>query len=407
MPNQTLTDHLIRAFTPPKDGTVTHWDAALKGFGIRISQGGAKTFIVLIGSGRRQSIGRYPTIKLAEARTEAKKLLAEKTLGKVRPTHTAFDDAKADYLEELDKKNRASTMSEKRRHLASHYPFGRTSIASVTTRDVLRNLRKLSDRPGEHNGAFRVGRAFFRWCVRQRLIDRSPLENVQAPPTSPSRERVLSDDEIAAVYRIAIDGDDSFHRIVALLILTGQRRTEISRLQWSWIKDATITLPSSITKNKRTHRFPISDGALAVLATTPRLDKNLYVFPAARDKFKNKPATVFNGWAKPKERFDEELAERGFVVAHWTLHDLRRTLSSGMAALHIEEKVVEKLLNHISDTKSSAIAKVYNRYEYFEEMREAVQRWNAKVQALLSNEEGHDGGQHDTHRDPGVHNEAA
>ena len=91
---QTLTDTAIRGAQPPPTGTITLWDASLKGFGLRVSSGGAKSFIVLIASGRRQAIGRYPLISLSEARTEARRLLANKTLGKIRPVHVAFDDAK-------------------------------------------------------------------------------------------------------------------------------------------------------------------------------------------------------------------------------------------------------------------------------------------------------------------------
>ncbi len=392
MPNKILTDPLIRAIAPPQAGTITHWDGALKCFGLRVSQGGSKTFIVLIGSGRRQSIGRYPTVSLSEARTQAKRLLAEKTLGKVRPTHTAFDDARDEFLAESAKENRPRTVSEYRRHLTTHYPYGRSSIAAVGSRDILRRLAKLAGKPAERHAAFRAGRSFFRWCVRQRLIDRSPLENVPVPPTTPSRERVLTDDELAAVYRTAIEGNTTFHRIVALLILTGQRRGEISHLEWAWIdeSESVITLPA-ITKNKRRHPFPLENAMELLLEALPRFEKNPYVFPAARNRVRANAATVFNGWTKPKANFDKELAAKGFVVAPWHLHDLRRTFSSGCAALGVQQTVVERLLNHVSGGTLSPIAQVYNRYSYMDEMRDALQKWEAKLQTLLSTTEGTNG----------------
>jgi integrase len=389
VPKTNLTDPLIRALRPPPAGTITHWDGALKSFGIRVSQGGAKTFVVLIASGRRQSIGRYPIVTLAEARAQARTLLAEKTLGKVRPTHTAFDDAKAEYLAECEKENRPSTVYECKRLLATHYPFGRSSIASIGSRDILRRLSKLADRPSERQAAFRAGRGFFRWCVRQRFLDRSPLENVPVPPVSPSRDRVLSDQELTAIYRTAVEGATTYHRIVALLVLTGQRKSEISHLQWSWIDKAafTITLPAGITKNKRTHLFPFGDAVEAVLGTTPRFDQNPFVFPAARERKSGKPSTVFNGWTRPKAAFDAELKAKGYAVAPWHLHDLRRTLSTGMAALQVQQTIVERILNHVSGGTLSPIAQVYNRYNYMGEMRDAVQRWQDFLQTLLSNKE--------------------
>jgi integrase len=105
-------------------------------------------------------------------------------------------------------------------------------------------------------------------------------------------------------------------------------------LEWGWIKDDTITIPSRVTKNKRTHMFPIGEAAQGVLRNTPRLS-DTYFFPAARNRVKGKPATVFNGWGKPKEAFDKELTEEGYTVAPWRIHDLRRCVSSGMAALKV------------------------------------------------------------------------
>src|ERR1700730_17942942 len=106
VPNHpVLTELMLRATKPPERGTTTLWDGAQKHFGVRISQGGAKSFIILSGSGRRQAIGRFPTISLASARTRAKELLAEQTLGKTRPRAVAFDDAVTDFLAACAKKN--------------------------------------------------------------------------------------------------------------------------------------------------------------------------------------------------------------------------------------------------------------------------------------------------------------
>jgi hypothetical protein len=94
-----LSDVAIRQAKPPATGTVTLRDTSLKGFGVRLTKGGAKTFIVLIASGRRQAIGRYPLVSLSDARTEARRVLAEKTLGKIRPKHTAFEDARDAFIQ--------------------------------------------------------------------------------------------------------------------------------------------------------------------------------------------------------------------------------------------------------------------------------------------------------------------
>jgi integrase len=137
-----------------------------------------------------------------------------------------------------------------------------------------------------------------------------------------------------------------------------------------------------VTKNKRLHAFPIGSAATSVLEAAPYLS-DTYFFPAARDRVKGKPATVFNGWGKPKAAFDRELAEQGYQVAPWHIHDLRRCVSTGMAALNVPQVVVEKLLNHVSGGSLSQIAQVYNVHTYFDEMREAVELWERHLTSLL------------------------
>jgi integrase len=356
-------------------GTATYWDT-LKGFGVRVSSGGTKTFIVLIGSGRRQSIGRYPVISLSDARTEARRILAEKTLGRVRPTHTAYDDAVRDYLAQCEQKNRSGTVKEYRRILTNHFPFGRQSVGDLAPRDIVRRLNGLSDRPSEKHHAYVALRAFLRWCAREHIIDRSPMEHMAPPPALVSRERVLDEDELKAVYKTARDGTTYFHHITALLVLTGQRKNEIAHLEWGWIEGDLVTLPSWLTKNKRIHTFPIGTEAQAILADLPRFEGIPFVFPAERQR--SSRTTVFNGWAKPKQRFDKECGIHG-----WRLQDLRRTVSTYMAELRVLQVHVEKLLNHVSGGTQSPIALVYNRYSYMHEMREAVLKWESYLRTLL------------------------
>ena len=375
-----FSDLAIRNITPPESGHVYLWDDT--GLGLRVSARGTKTFCVLIGSGRRQTIGRYGPrgLTLSEARTEAKRVLANKALGNIRPVHTAFDDAKGAFLAERAETLRSRTLADYTRLLARHYPYGRSSVGSITPRMILSCLTKLP--PAERYHAFAAGRVFFRYCVSQHIIDRSPMTDMQPPSASSPRQRVLTAAELTAVYRTAIAGQTAFHRIIALCLLTGQRRGEIARLERSWATDGKITIPAHVTKNRRLHAFPLGATAASVLEATPRVS-DTYFFPAMRDRLKGTPATVFNGWGKPKAAFDKEMADRGYNVAPWRIHDLRRCVSTGMAALNVPQIVVEKLLNHVSGGSLSQIAQVYNVHAYFEEMREAVGKWEAHLAALL------------------------
>jgi integrase len=199
------------------------------------------------------------------------------------------------------------------------------------------------------------------------------------PAATYSRERVLTGEELAAVYTAARDYPYPFGPIVALLVLTGQRRGEVAALRWEWIDtdQRMITVPSSITKNKRAHRFPYGDSVAAVLANLPEL--NEYVFPSSRGHVRHQPTTVFNGWSNAKVAFDQRLEH----VAPYTLPDLRRTFSSNLAALGTPIHVTEKLLNHVSGTLGG-VAAIYNRHTYIDEMREAINAYEKHLNSLCS-----------------------
>lgn len=380
MPN--LTDTLIRAAQPPERGQVTLTDTNLKNFGIRISQGGSKTFVVMLGNGRRHTIGRYPLVSLADARKEARRILAEKELGRIHPTRTAFDDAKQNYLSDCVRKNKERTVCDYGLFL-NRLPFGRRPLADITPREIIRRLRDFDETPSLKHHVYTAARAFFGWCVREHLIDRSPMENMETPSNGVSRERVLSTDELKAVWKATETPYTHFSAIVRLLILTGQRRGEISRLEWNWINqdERIICIPSTATKNGRQHAFPYGDMVQAILNQTPRYGASVashpYVFPAARQR--NDKTTVFNGFSKGKATLDKKSGITGY-----TLHDIRRSYSSIMASLGVPQVVVEKLLNHVSGGTLSPIASVYNRHAYMNEMRDAVLRYEVYLTTLIA-----------------------
>lgn len=383
MPKIPLTDLVVRRLPCPETGTQTYWDATAKGLALRISQGGAKTFIVLIGSGRRHALGRYPDLSLSEARAGARRVRAERTLGKVYPTRLAFDDAKTEFLSECARKNKPRTLFDYTRLLGRTFSFGRTPLADITPHKIRQSIATLAYAPAEQNHSFVVGRAFFRWAVRQHYIDRSPMEHMTMPSKPRTRERVLTDQEVAAVFKTAANFPSPFGPIVQLLILTGQRRGEICALRWDWVDEDKITLPRALTKNSREHTFPIGAQARAILASIPRFGD--FVFPASREHVRGKPTSIFNGWPKAKATFDRAIKGDASAssVAPWILHDLRRTFATNLAALGTPIHVTEKLLNHVSGTVSG-VAAIYNRHAYMDEMRAAIEAWDAKLASLMT-----------------------
>jgi integrase len=372
-----LSDLAIKSMKPPVRGYVTIWDGTLKGFGVMVSQGGTRSFCVLVASGRRKVIGKYPLMSLADGRKIARAMLAEKVLQKVYPTRTAFEDAKEQFLAHCIEKNKPRTVADYRRLLTRHYRFGRTSLTDITPRAIIACLAPAP--MGERHHAFVAGKVFFRWCTRQQLLTRSPMENLAPVPPGRHRKRVLIDTELSAVWHVARAGKTPFHAIVALLILTGQRRSEIASLEWSWISENQIIFPPSITKNGRENTLPVTPQVQELLDALPHLSDR-YVFPAAYQK--TEKTSVFNGWSKAKTAFDRE-CEALCRIDPWRLHDIRRTFATGMQRLGVRLEVTENLLNHISGSRGGVVG-IYQQFAFVSEKRDALLRWGQFLATLPS-----------------------
>ena len=354
----------------PNEGAAIYYDDNLAGFGVRVSEGGTKSFVLTHGPRRkRETIGRVGIISLQDARAVAKRRLAEYTLGKEEITPIRWEDAVEEYLADVRPQLKRRTYKDYEYYLGHYLRYGQTKLSALTPRDIREKIENLSDTPAVKHRTFGVLRAFLGWAYRAHYIEHNPLARMKAPPPSRSRERVLSDAEIKAIWN-ALD-DAIYGRIVKLLLLTGQRRGEIAALTGSMIGTDTITLPSENTKNGRLHVIPLGATAASVLGRQ-RLPKTLY-FPA-RGK-----STPFNGYSKAKKDLDERCG-----VSDWTLHDLRRTFASGLASLGVPLHVIERLLNHVSGSFGGIVG-VYQRYNFMPEMRSAIQLWETHIEALMRN----------------------
>ena len=228
MPNFALTDIAIRRLSAPAKGTMTYWDSNTKGLGLRVSQGGAKTFIVLIGSGKRHKIGRYPNVTLQAARVAAKRTLGEVALGQYLPKSIAFDDAKTLFLAATERRVRPRTAADYRRLLNRHFTFGRKQLGDITTQDIANRIDRIKDAPSEAHHALVAIKVFFRWLYRRGHVQEDPTGRIQAAVRPTARERVLSDTELGQVMKAAAAMPYPFGFIVMLLILTGQTRRDRS-----------------------------------------------------------------------------------------------------------------------------------------------------------------------------------
>ena len=363
-----LTDLSIRALPTPKKGAVIVSDDLIPGFGVRVSEGGTKSFVLTHGVRRqRETIGRFGVVTLQEARTEARQRLAQYTLGRNNPLSISWDTAREEFLAKVAANCKARTHRDYRYHLTRSFRYGRTILSQVTPQDLQESLNKLSHTPAMERYAFVVLRAFMRWAHRKHYIGANPVERIDVPKKSFVRDRVLTDNEMVRIWRAA--GDDTFGRIVKLLILTGQRRGEITELKGSMVRRDTITFPASHTKNSRTHTFPLGGMAADIIGGPHESDA--YVFLALGKE------TPFNGHSPCKRKLDKRCG-----VEAWTLHDLRRTFASGLASLGVAMPVIERLLNHVSGSFGGIVG-VYQRYDFMPEMREAMSAWEGYLDQLI------------------------
>jgi integrase len=374
-----LTDVYVRAAKPPAKGSISIFDTSLKGLCLRVSAGGAKSFCLVQGKERsRIYIGKYPGMTLAGARTECRRIISEQTLGiSQRAPSVTFREALDLFLAQSELRNRPRTTDDYRRLLTRHFlpALGSKRLADIRTQDITRIVDRLLRTPSECRHAFVAGKVMFRWAARRSLTPSNPCEHLYAPTKAMPRERVLADDELRQIFVQACMSGYQFGTVLQLLILTGQRRTEIGSLRWEWIDQAkrAITLPGTATKNKRTHTFPYGPMTADILASIPRLGS--YLFPGSRGS-----DVAITGWSNFKAAFDKRCPVDG-----WTLHDLRRTFATNLAALGVRMEVTEKLLNHVSGSFGGIVG-VYQRHGFQDEMREAIEVWERRLATLLKSD---------------------
>ncbi len=367
-----LTDLSIRNLPIPEIGQRTYRDEALKGFGVRVSQGGTKTFTLMHGPDRRlKTIGRVGVISLAQARQKAKHILAAHTLGIEDEDDNIdihFTDAVEQFISAYWAKNKPSTAKETERLIRRHFNFERP-VSEIKTADITNIIDRLSATPSEQQHTFVAARHLFKWFQRRRLISLSPLQGVEAPQRPISRDRVLDEYELTTIYTAR---NDTYGVIVRMLILTGQRLGQITHMRTEHVdrKERTITWPAEIMKGNRSHTIPYGDSVAAILEMC--LGDGL-LFPANRNRLK-----PFNNFSNAKKQLDETRH-----MPHWTLHDLRRSVTTMWAALGVQPHVCERLLAHSSGI-ISGVAAVYNRHAYMDEMREAISAYEGHLAKLIA-----------------------
>lgn len=291
-----------------------------------------------------------------------------------------FSGEVARYLERKRGVMKARSFEEVQRHLTNHSgALARLRLSEIDRRTIAVRLGQIEQKSGPvaRNRVRSSLSAFFAWAVTEGLLETNPVAGTAKLNEGGSRERVLTDAELARVLRAC--GEDQFGDIVRLLALTGQRREEIGALRWSEVDfdRGLIALPPDRTKNRRQHDVPLSPLVRTILQRQPHRGERELIFGIGKGPF--------SGWSDCKAALDQRVTEAADAeLAGWRLHDLRRTVATGMAdRLGVLPHIVEAVLNHVSGHRAG-VAGIYNRARYETEMRDALVRWSEHVAALIA-----------------------
>jgi integrase len=378
-----LSPKLIEHLKSPGPKRMDVWDTVLQCFGLRISPSGRKTWFVIVrmdGRQKRVTIGTFPAVSLAEARTEARKIIRDAQLGvfaEQKAASPTLGETVPLFIQLYAKpKNRGWTESE--RLLGKFQSLFAKPLVHIKRSEIVRVLDEIiaSGTPYRANRALAALKKLMSWALDRGMIDVNPVAGLKPPHKEQSRERVLSDDEIRTLWVAAEIEGYPFGDAVKLLILTGQRRGEVAEMRWSEIDldSGSWTIPAMRSKNGHSHEVPLSPPALRLLRSLPRFLGSDWVFTT-------KGRSPISGFGRFKRRLQSTAR-----TTSWRIHDIRRTVASAMARIGVEPHVVEKVLNHKSGI-ISGVAAVYNRYLYGTEKRNALERWAEELCEIQSKHE--------------------
>jgi integrase len=368
-----LTEITVQKTRPPKKGSLEIFDLGYPGLALRIGHGGSKSFEMFYRTGgklRRETLGRWPSVTLAQARDAWRRTREAIAKGETPARNgkgELFERVVEEWLRRDQSDNRPS--SQYQLHLIVERDLlpawsGRP-IDAIGKRDVVAVLDAIVDRgaPVQARQTHAYLKRFFKWAHSRDLVTSNPVAAMEMLGKAKSRDRVLTNEELVKVWRAASGPHGA---VVKLLALTGARREEIAQLRWSEIDGSTIRLEGERTKNGEPHLIYLSSPALAVLDTLARTNSE-FVFTANNTKH-------VGSWNRAKSALDEAAGVTG-----WRIHDLRRTISTGLNELGVDPHIVESILGHTV----KGVAGVYNRAKYESAKKAALDLWGAHVSALI------------------------
>jgi integrase len=408
-----LTELRLKTLNPPSKGRLVEVDAEVPGLCFRITAAGSKSWLIRYRvkgrPGQRCVVpGPYPTVSLAIARQRAREIIAAAKRGEdlaeaerrqaaiaaATTPDTVANVARKYVQRALETRNRAASYVSATSRMFDQYvlpAWGARDIRTITRQDVVALLDRVVD-DGKAVLANRVlagVRAMFNWAVRRGLLDTSPATLVERPTAEKPRERTLGAEEIRALWPHFGALGYPFGPFFQLALVTGQRRDEVARMRWADIDTAerTWVLSGEQTKARRAHAVPLSPIAWEILTNIKERQRasgavvdSPYVFTTTGDR-------PISGFGKTKARIDTAVGaartvEGADLVPPWTIHDLRRSMASGLGKLGVSRFVISRVLNHAD----SSVTGIYDRYAYLAEKREALEKWGGYLGRLIASE---------------------
>ncbi len=383
MTTTKFTDRRVRNLRP-KASRYEIWEG--NGLGLRIAPTGRKSWVYVYhfrGKPRRLTLGSYPQMSVAQAHAAygealtaleqgidpGEKIVSARQALRVAPTVRELAEV---YIEKWAKPRKGSWKEDQRMLDKDVLPaWGKLKAADVTRRDVMNLLDKIVARgaPITANRTLEVIRRMYNFAIEQDILSATPCIRVRAPAPEQRRDRVLREDEIRTFLAKLEDSkmSESAKLALKLQLYTAQRRGEVVAARWSEI-DFTAkiwTIPAEKSKNRLSHRVPLSEEALQILEEAYKLSSGSdWVFPSPRGDNSITDRSVSRAVLRNREHFG---------IADLTPHDLRRTAASHMTSLGIPRLVVSKILNHAD----SSVTAVYDRHSYDMEKKNALDSWAA------------------------------
>lgn len=402
---RALTTKAVEALKPDADRRQEIPDPALSGLYLVVQPSGAKSWAVRYrhaGKPKKLTLGKWPLMGVADARAAASEAIDQIEHGK--DPSAAKKRTKAAKLEaQLSERDKVKTLMSQyaKRHLASlksgptvkrelerHVvsQWGERDIHDISKRDVIDLLDEIAD-SGRVVTANRVRaylNKFLNWCVERDILEVSPATGVKPVAKEASRDRVLSDDEIRWFWMACEVEGQPWGPLGKILLLTGQRLSEVAGMSDAEIEGQIWHLAADRTKNGRAHDVPVTEAVTNVLEGMERIKGGAGLYHTTTG------ATPLSGFHKGRAHLADRMNEiaakelgEPVEIPHWTFHDLRRTAATGMARLGIPVRVTEAVLNHVSGTGGGIVA-VYQRHDYADEKRRALEAWAQFVDGLVS-----------------------